>query len=143
MVPEDLAKLHAACFDEAPRPWTAEEFREVLASPRLVLAGADRGFAVVQVIADQAELLTIAVDPAARGQGIGTGLMTLVCEMAHARGAVELFLEVDATNAAARALYAKTGFTISGQRRNYYRRKDGTATDALVMARPLVTPRQG
>ena len=138
-----LAELHAACFDEAPRPWSAQEFADASVSPRQAILQADSGFAVVQVVADQAELLTIAVAPAARRLGIGAQLMAQVMELARARGAVELFLEVDATNRAARALYEQCGFTLSGQRKGYYRRADGTATDALVMVCSLVTPRQG
>lgn len=138
-----MAALHARCFDEAPRPWSAAEFEAALGDPKRHVSLAEEAFAVTQIIADEAELLTIAVAPEARRTGIGQGLMDDVIAACLAAGVVELFLEVDATNRAARALYDRNGFVVSGQRKGYYRRSDGRATDALVMVRALVTPRHG
>jgi ribosomal-protein-alanine N-acetyltransferase len=87
------------------------------------------GFALGRVQADQAEILTIAVRPGARGQGVGRALLNALLTEAAKRGALDLFLEVAEPNAAARALYAGAGAKEVGRRRRYY--ADGA--DALVL----------
>jgi ribosomal-protein-alanine N-acetyltransferase len=91
------------------------------------------GFALGRAQADQAEILTIAVRPGARGQGVGRALVNALLAEAAKRGALELFLEVAEPNAAARALYAGAGAKEVGRRRRYY--ADGA--DALVLRLPL------
>jgi ribosomal-protein-alanine N-acetyltransferase len=88
------------------------------------------GFVLARVIADQAEIITLAVAPEARRAGLGAALLAAAMEEAARRGADALFLEVSVANDAARALYAGAGFIESGRRRRYY--ADGS--DALVLA---------
>ena len=85
----------------------------------------------------EAEIVTIAVRPGVRGQGVGRLLLNGVLAEAVRRGAVELFLEVAEPNTAARALYAGVAAREVGRRPRYY--ADGT--DALVMRIDLVPPR--
>ena len=139
MAPEDLARLHAACFT-TPRPWSAAEFADLLASRFCFLLTAPGGFLLGRVIADEAELLTLAVDPARRRQGIGAGLLARFAEAAQARGAASAFLEVAEDNAAARALYAAGGWARSGRRRGYYHGPTGAAVDAPILTLPLMPP---
>ena len=63
MTPKALAQLHAACFT-TPRPWAADEFAALLATPGILLLTADDGFLLGRVAAGEAELLTLAIDPA-------------------------------------------------------------------------------
>jgi ribosomal-protein-alanine N-acetyltransferase len=93
------------------------------------------GMILVRVAADEAEILTLGVAPKARRAGLGRALLDAACEAARAAGAARLFLEVAATNQAARALYDAAGFAQIGRRRRYY--ADGT--DALMMSRPLTS----
>ncbi|MGY6410552.1 MAG: ribosomal protein S18-alanine N-acetyltransferase [Alkalilacustris sp.] len=129
--PDRLARLHAACFTR-PRPWSATEFAGLLAAPDTLLADAPDGFGLTRVTLDEAELLTLAVAPAARGQGLGTRLLAELMARAAARGAAAMLLEVAADNTAARVLYARAGFVEIGRRRGYY-----GGTDALVLRAPL------
>jgi [ribosomal protein S18]-alanine N-acetyltransferase len=99
----------------------------------ILLADADRGFALVELAADEAELHLIVVGPRFRARGIGRALLRAVIGAATERGAARMFLEVAAGNAAAIALYIAVGFGEVGRRRAYYR--DGQ--DALVFARVL------
>ncbi|CAH0217823.1 GNAT family N-acetyltransferase [Roseomonas sp. CECT 9278] len=93
------------------------------------LAGDPAGFAMGRVAAGEAEVLTLAVHPAARRCGLGVALMRGLMAESAGRGAAELFLEVSAANDAARALYAGLGAIVAGLRRRYY--PDGS--DALVL----------
>lgn len=60
-------------------------------------------------------LQAIAVDPAARGAGIGSSLMDATEERAIASGATRLTLDVSAANAKARGLYERRGMTVESQ----------------------------
>ncbi|MBR9763103.1 MAG: ribosomal protein S18-alanine N-acetyltransferase [Rhodobacteraceae bacterium] len=131
--PEALARLHAACF-VTPRPWSAEEIRQLCAEASTFLLQRPGGFLLARNAFDEAEVLTIAVDPAARRQGLGRALMQAFLAEARARGAATALLEVAADNAAAIALYRATGFTRTGRRPGYYRTPDGTRKDAEIMS---------
>lgn len=133
---DTLAAIHAASFTH-PRPWTAAELRELAGAPGAVLQVLEGGFVLGRVTLDEAELLTIAVDPAARRQGFGRRLMAAFYDGSAALGAVTAFLEVADDNPAARALYEAEGWQSAGRRKGYYRRADGGAVDALVMTRSL------
>ena len=122
-----MAALHGAAFVN-PRPWSAAEIAALLASPLCVVVWSEGGFAMGRVVADEAEVLTIAVEPAVQGQGIGSGLLGRLMDEARARGAEAMFLEVAEDNAAARAVYARAGFLEDGRREGYY-----GGVDALVM----------
>jgi ribosomal-protein-alanine N-acetyltransferase len=74
-------------------------------------------------------VLTLAVAPSARRQGVATALIDAVKGMVSQRGCRSLFLEVATGNIAALALYRRAGFAEVGRRRRYY--SDGS--DALVM----------
>ena len=136
MTPQDLAALHETAF-VTPRPWWADEFAGFLADPACDLVTLPGGFALIRTVADEAELLTIAVAPDHRRKGIATGLLSHGMTRANARGAITLFLEVAADNAGAIAFYEKAGFARTGRRREYYTCRDGTRVDALLMARDL------
>ena len=92
---------------------------------------------LARLAADEAEILTIAVDPAARDKGVGRALLAANLRQATNAGARAMFLEVDAGNAAALALYKRLGFAKVGERPGYYRRKDGVRATAVVMRRAL------
>lgn len=129
-----LAALHATAFDT---PWPEAELAALLDSPgAFALLAEGEGFILCRSIAGEAEILTLAVAPAARRAGLGRALVEAAAEVAEQRGAEALFLEVAEDNAAALALYRAAGFADAGRRRGYYERQGGTA-DALVMRRTL------
>ena len=83
-----------------------------------------------------ADIQTIALDEALRGQGRGRALLRALIAIAVERGAKELFLEVRADNPAAEGLYASEGFAELGRRPRYYQPDD---VDAIVMRLDLRT----
>lgn len=136
MTPEHLAELHGASFT-VPRPWSADEFRGLLAQKNIRLIPHAHGFALISIAGPEAELLTLAVDPNQRRQGIARGLMLAMETQSRALNIEEIFLEVVDNNAPARALYDAHGFTVKGARKNYYNGPKGTKVSAVVMAKTL------
>ncbi|MEO8244668.1 MAG: ribosomal protein S18-alanine N-acetyltransferase [bacterium] len=127
-----MARLHRLAF-VMPRPWSEAEIAALLASPYCFVLEAAGGFLIGRVVAGEAELLTVAVDPALQGHGIGSGLVARFVTEARNRQADSGFLEVAATNAVAQAVYRRAGFVETGRRRGYYHDEIGRVVDALVM----------
>ena len=125
-----LAKLHAACFAKA---WDARTLADLLAQPPVFAVGTAQGFILARATGGEAEILTLAVLPAARRQGLGTELVRAAAIRAEALQAETLFLEVGQDNAPARGLYERLGFSKVGTRKAYY---DG-AEDALILRASL------
>lgn len=138
-----MAAVHATSFDEA---WGADEIRALLDGPGgfgLVVRDPETeaivAFILARAVADEAEVLTLAIDPPHRRFGIGRALVEAVALNAAAAGAHSLFLEVASDNDAALGLYRAAGFSRVGRRPAYYRRGSG-AVDALVLRRDLNSP---
>ncbi|HEX2252458.1 MAG TPA: GNAT family N-acetyltransferase, partial [Thermoanaerobaculia bacterium] len=121
-----LALLEEAGFDE---PWSAESLaREIEGPHTLVLVAAARrgdppaGFAAYRLVpgGEEAELLRLAVEPAARRQGLARALLDEGRRRLAEAGCERCFLEVRADNRAALALYDATGFHRIGRRAGYY-----------------------
>ncbi|CUA88712.1 ribosomal-protein-alanine acetyltransferase [Chelatococcus sambhunathii] len=136
-----VAAIHATSF---ARGWEASEFERLIAAGSNVAEGvlaADSraldGFALSRVAADDAEILTIAVAEARRGRGLARHLLAHHLGSLAGRGARRIFLEVEAENGPALALYRRFGFEEVGRRDGYYRKGDGSTATALVMARDL------
>ena len=135
-----IAKLHAQGFY---RGWPVQDFASYIAgrdTPVYVACDARRkiaGFAMIRLAADEAELITIAVDPKWRKKGVGVALLRAVLDDLLMTPARRLFLEVAADNPAALRLYGKMGFTKVAERKGYYERADGQPATAIVMSRDL------
>ena len=137
-----LERLMGSAFD--PRfgeAWTRSQCLGVLGMPGVWLTLADVngipvGFALARAVADEAELLLLATDPAMRRRGVGGALLRSVVDGCRARDVVNLHLEVRAGNDAER-LYRDAGFARVGERRGYYRGRDGRSFDAHTLRRAL------
>jgi [ribosomal protein S18]-alanine N-acetyltransferase len=137
-----LARLHALCFPD--ESWSEKALAELLAmtgaSGHLVEDVEEArplGFVLDLILAVDSEILTLAVTPACRRQGIGRALLADLFERAWRSGARAIGLEVAADNEPARLLYESCGFFPSGRRRGYYRRGN-TSIDALLFRRMLL-----
>lgn len=137
-VPGDLARLtELEQICEGPDAWSEGLVRDGLSGevPTVTwLIDEDgRGYAVVSVAGDIAELQRLGVDPAHRRQGIASALVRSVTGLGFAGGADRLLLELREDNEGARRLYEGLGFEEIDRRPRYY--KDGTT--AIVMCLPL------
>ncbi len=134
--PTLLAALHARAFPDGP--WSARAFGDLLAVPgtrgRLRYRGRQPlAFALWRLLGSEAEILTLATEPAARRQGHAAALLAGVLRDAAAAGAVRVLLEVADDNPAARRLYARQGFSAIALRAGYYRRRGGGRIDAHLL----------
>jgi len=120
-----LAALHAACFAQA---WDAAAITALLVTPGTFAFHDPCGFVLARAAGGEAEILTLAVVPAARGRGLGRKLLRAAITRVQAQGAQAMFLEVGADNPHALALYAGLGFAKVGTRKAYY-----SVSDALVL----------
>ena len=124
--------------------WSASAFEREIRSGlvRLVVLRAPRptaesraiaGYCGFRVVADEMELLTLAVTPEWRRRGLGRWLVRLALAVAGRHGARAAFLEVRSGNGSARQLYASLGFEETGRRAGYYHDPED---DAIVLFRP-------
>jgi ribosomal-protein-alanine N-acetyltransferase len=122
------------CFGEA---WTRSQCAGILPMYGVSLTMAEQGgrpvgFALVRAVADEAELLLLAVDPAEQRRGIGQALLDNFIASALAGGGHRLHLEVRDGNPALE-LYHASGFAPAGRRRNYYHGPGGESYDAVTL----------
>jgi ribosomal-protein-alanine N-acetyltransferase len=124
--------------------WSVGSIAELLSTPgcaafiALAAAGAPPvGFALIRVVAGEAELLSIGVLPGARRQGLARALIRIAMTRAAEGGARTLHLEVAEDNQPALALYRGLGFVPTGRRPGYYAAPAGARRDALLLALTL------
>ncbi len=128
-----MAMLHSRAFAARER-WGIDAIGLQLALPGAFgWIASSGGMILARVAADEAEVLTLAVDPSVQRRGFGRALLEQALATARQRGAAVIFLEVGSDNDPGRALYAATGFVTVGSRRGYY----PGGGDALVLRRPL------
>jgi ribosomal-protein-alanine N-acetyltransferase len=116
-------------------PWSRRSFADLILSHHVVFLTAARGdsvvgYALVLVAGLDSELANLAVDRDAQGLGVGRRLLGEACRAARARNALDMWLEVRASNAAALALYEGARFARVGRRARYYTKP---VEDAIVM----------
>lgn len=135
--PEDAAPLAAFEREFFPHPWNEEQFARSLGQPHILCRGILHGrriaaYVTASLVAGELEILNIAVRPEFRRQGLARRLLGHVLQVAREKGMIDAYLEVRASNVAARSLYAGFGFELAGRRAAYY---PDNREDALVMRR--------
>ncbi|MGH3773436.1 MAG: ribosomal protein S18-alanine N-acetyltransferase [Pseudonocardiaceae bacterium] len=126
------AELEHILFD-IDDPWSHAAFLEALAAGHHYLSARDGdslvGYVGLARCGNDAEVHTLAVDPAYQRRGIGRALLRAALD--HAAGAT-VFLEVRTDNDSAIQLYRSEGFDVVGLRRGYYQ---ASGADAFTMRR--------
>ena len=136
MTPAEMAVLHRA-EPTGQRAWSEAEFSAMLSAGNALSVTCDAGFAVGQVIVDEAELFLIMTKPEYRKQGVGHRILATLEQQAFENAVRRIILEVADTNAAARALYSANGYQQMAVRKNYYTFPNGSHADAIVMEKYL------
>lgn len=134
-----LAALHA----DAPDPWAAAQLQAELDKPEcrafvVFQDGAPAGFACFCLLGGTAELETMAVARALRGQGLGAALLRRALADLRRQGAARCLLEVRCSNAPAKALYRRLGFEPLALRRGLFSapREDGETMQLVFDSAP-------
>jgi ribosomal-protein-alanine N-acetyltransferase len=136
MTVEDVPAAHAIDVSSFTLPWPERSFRfEVTDNPaaRCWVAEMDGqvvGMLVLWMIVDEAHIASLATHTEFRRRGIAKQLLVEALDNACSEGARTAFLEVRASNEAARRMYQKFGFEEVGRRERYY--KDNNE-DAILM----------
>lgn len=132
---ERLVQIHALSFEQG---WQEGAFRALLSQPHHYLWGVFeeddlRSFVLLSLVAGEAEILTLATDPACRRQGLAGRLLRHVLGELRSEGAETVFLEVAVDNPAALGLYDGLGFGKVGLRKAYYSRRSGPPVDGHML----------
>lgn len=122
--------------------WPAESYATLAASPSglLLVCETDTkpiGFLAARQAADQAEVLNLAVHTDFRRHGAASALLIAALDTFQQSAVTRVFLELRASNLAARALYERHGFVPAGSRKAYYR---DPLEDAICMGKKLPDP---
>lgn len=137
-----IAALHSICFEDS---WHTELLSKILSVPGTFgffcrPNGKTMGFVICRSSGQEGEILSLAVAPTARRNGLGGALLDAAKVHAMTQEIEALFLEVAEDNMAARRLYENSGFEIIGRRPYYYRRRYGSNVDALTQRCRLILP---
>lgn len=134
-----LTALHAEGFAHYWDTSAFNDFFSVTGTVAIVaeIDGTPVGMMVYRVVHEQADIITIVVRPAQRRHGLAQCLLQYALLASMAKGATQMFLDVEDGNIPAIQLYEKNGFSLINRRKLYYRQKDGSYKDALVMSRVL------
>ena len=126
---EKLSNLHKKCFPN--KPWSADDFRDLKKSGCEIIMS-ENGFIVYRIVVDEAEIITIGVNPDKRRLGIASAMIGIIEKSAKYQRVKKIFLEVAANNIPAQKLYENNGFKTVGLRPKYY---DGV--DAILMSKDI------
>lgn len=137
MLEEDLAEVHAVEKSANRFPWSIKNFSDSIDAGHYAWVYCDPydviiGFAIVQLVMDEAHLLNICVRPDLQGQGFGRRILEHIIDHAKSRSAALLILEVRRSNQRAQNLYQQFGFNEMTIRRGYYPAEQGRE-DAILM----------
>jgi ribosomal-protein-alanine N-acetyltransferase len=140
--PNDAAAIAALHRESFRRGWSEDEIEALLVESDVIadsvrIGGTLVGFILSRVAADEAEILSIAVERSLRGRKLGRMLLQRNLQRLAGLGVASLFLEVDAGNAPALRLYTGMGFEEVGRREGYYRDAQGRPSAALILRRGL------
>jgi ribosomal-protein-alanine N-acetyltransferase len=119
-------------------PWTRGNFIDSLAAGYLAEMLVDEragliGYYVAMAGVGEMHLLNLTVAPAQQRRGHSRTLLDALERHCHGQGMAALWLEVRASNARARQVYARRGFAEVGLRRGYYPAAMAAREDAIVM----------
>jgi ribosomal-protein-alanine N-acetyltransferase len=123
-------------------PWSRGNFVDSLAAGYLAeMLLDDRagllGYYVAMAGVDEMHLLNLTVAPAQQRRGHSRTLLDALESRCRERNVATLWLEVRASNARARQVYARRGFAEVGLRRGYYPAGKAQREDAIVMSLAL------
>jgi [ribosomal protein S18]-alanine N-acetyltransferase len=95
------------------------------------------GYIIWREVADEAEILTLIIDPLCQRKGYATQLLETVCNSLIKKKIFKLFIEVAEDNNGAQSFYKAHGSTYLTTRPNYVLREGGRYRSALLFVKTL------
>jgi [ribosomal protein S18]-alanine N-acetyltransferase len=140
-----LANLHAAAFEHPSERWDEAMLQSSLSAPgtfALTLWQGEQcvGFILYRIMGDTAEILTLCIHPTNQRQGLAKKLLNSIHQELKKKKLLKIWLEVAEDNHPAHTLYTQCGYTITGQRKQYYTRPQGRIS-AIFMEKTLQNPK--
>jgi len=135
--PKEMMEIDSLCFSDA---WSEQDYREMQEQPTFsnwllkTPNTSQVGMMTFQSVPPELQILRLAVQPDWRKQGLAQFMLEQLEILAKSANLESLWLEVNFTNKAARALYYKHGYQEKGTRKNYFRNPLG---DALLLKKIL------
>ena len=126
---QKLSELHQKCFPN--EPLSADDFRDLKNSGCEIIMS-ENGFIVYRITNDEAEIITVGVNPEMRRNGIASAMIGIIEKTLKNQGIKKTFSKISSTNEPAKKLYENLGYKKVGLRPKYY---DGV--DAILMAKEL------
>lgn len=136
---KDASILHQRAFYKG---WTENDFQTFLLDPlthglKVEEENKLYGYILWREVSEEAEILTLVVDPSHQKKGMGSLLLTALLKLLIAKGITDLFLEVAEDNHQAQSFYKNHGFALLSKRLRYYARPENTFVDALNFFKKL------
>lgn len=136
---QEAARLHEEAFFKG---WTTQDFLDFLTDSliqglKITNGGTLLGYILWRALENEAEILTLVVNPASQKQGIGSQLLQTLIAQLQTTPAERLYLEVAEDNRPGRAFYQKHGFSFLSQRPNYYPREGNKKVSALNLYKKI------
>ena len=134
-----VAKIYGASFNEPwPRPVVEDLYSTpaawgLLASIKTPDADIPAGFILARTVIDEADIMSVGVQPQHRRKGVGRTLVDAVIQSVNPNQGGVVVLEVAEDNPAAQKLYVNAGFSVVGRRPGYYIRVGTVKVAALLM----------
>jgi len=138
-----LAQIHRRAFEpQGERAWSTSSFDQMLASPGCEAFLYHRqkvpvAFVLVRSVCDEAELVSLAVDPEFQSLGFARAMLVGLIDHLTNKGIAQFHLEVRQDNKKAIKLYRSCGFVKIGERRAYYQISAGKKVDAHLFCLQL------
>lgn len=137
----EMAQVHGTAFPDE-QTWGAQQIEDLLCQTSVRARairqqGQIQSFLLVQTVADQAEILTLATAPSARRRGLAAALLADTESLLSRDGVTTWLLDVAEDNSGAVAFYRSLGFKADGRRAKYYKRPAGIRVDAILMSKPM------
>ena len=133
--PSYLAELHKRCFPD--QSYSEQSMAYFLNSDNYIVISNKHSLAIIHIFEEITEIITLAVDPLYRQNGLGSNLLQKIIQITKTKNSGKIYLEVSSQNRLAIRLYKNAGFKTIYVRKNYYSLVDKTLTDAFVMALKL------
>ena len=134
---KQVLEIERLCFKEPYSRQIFEQELKIKAAILWVVPYRNRviGYIDYWVVADQMELVSIAVHPKYKGRGVGKFLMGKMVKDGKEKAVSSIILDVRRSNRKAQKLYRKFGFKKVGLRKRYY---SDSQEDAIIMKRAFL-----